>query len=704
MLSVADVATLLQREGSGVSAEDYDETAQPNDARQRRAELLRPVLASCEQARFAPSGNIDLIAEKLGDGSRDAAWRLPFGDSGILNFFLQQIAMGGMRQGLHIHALRIIGNSCADTDENRARVVEGDFLAPIIRDLDMESLIPFSIPVLFNILVDYGEQQLRLQGCRKRRANMCAEPAQRLASQSRLSHKLTLLLSSPRISEYSPFINYFCKILALLVAQEGEVELAHPSTVPVLLTLAATSPYNDDIEDFITLASVAMAYLAPESSQNRLISAGQVSLLLNVYYHAHVNVAVDHIDDPDLVNQLRQLQTSLLSTLADLTASDAFFTRYPLQGPVSQTFWAWLRAPNARLQTASCLALGNYSRSDELSYALVHTHGAHIPVIELLSNPEINDAQVLHAAISFLKNLAIPANNKPSLGDLLEPSCVPRIYAFDSQPHVQFAAVSLTRLLLVNCPSNVRRICKPLSSDPSSPAHERTNVHALVSLFERSDAEPTRLEASRSIAAICRVLHSNPAAPILPDWDPSNSSLQSSAHTSDNTLLSSVSSDYSEDSKRRDFFYKRHYLENALAFLVAQTKWPILRSEAWFVFALMCRSRDGAASVLTMFHVQAAMDSLIEAVTGRRSFQPAERQIEPGQSSSLLSTAGDLELEPQQVDASQKANMAKVDRENAVVLCTEILRNWGDELPPLRLGALQDLIKQGTELIAAEKR
>ncbi|KFA71623.1 hypothetical protein S40288_03677 [Stachybotrys chartarum IBT 40288] len=685
MLSVADIATLLQREGSGVSAEDYDETSQPDDARQRRTELLRPVLASCEQARFAPSGDIDLIAEKLGDGSRDAAWRLPFGDSGILDFFLQQITMGGMRQGLHIHALRIIGNSCADTDENRARVVEGDFLAPIIRDLDMESLIPFSIPVLFNILVDY-------------------EPAQRLASQSRLSHKLTLLLSSPRISEYSPFINYFCKILALLVAQEGEVELAHPLTVPVLLTLAATSPYNDDIEDFITLASVAMTYLAPEPSQNSLISAGHVSLFLNVYYHAHVNVAVDHIDDPDLVNQLRQLQTSLLSTLADLTASDAFFTRYPVQGPVSQTFWAWLRAPNARLQTAACLALGNYSRSDELSYALVHTHGAHIPVIELLSNPEINDAQVLHAAISFLKNLAIPANNKPSLGDLLEPSCVPRIYAFDSQPHVQFSAVSLTRLLLVNCPSNVRRICKPLSSDPSSPAHERTNVHALVSLFERSDAEPTRLEAARSIAAICRVLHSNPAAPILPDWDPFNSSLQSSAHASDNTLLSSVSSDYSEDSKRRDFFYKRHYLENALAFLVSQSKWPILRSEAWFVFALMCRSRDGAASVLTMFHVQAAMDSLIEAVTGRRSFQPAERQIEPGQSSSLLSTAGNLELEPQQVDASQKANMAKVDRENAVVLCTEILRNWGDELPPLRLGALQDLIKEGTELIAAEKR
>ncbi|KFA55876.1 hypothetical protein S40293_06931 [Stachybotrys chartarum IBT 40293] len=685
MLSVADIATLLQREGSGVSAEDYDETSQPDDARQRRTELLRPVLASCEQARFAPSGDIDLIAEKLGDGSRDAAWRLPFGDSGILDFFLQQITMGGMRQGLHIHALRIIGNSCADTDENRARVVEGDFLAPIIRDLDMESLIPFSIPVLFNILVDY-------------------EPAQRLASQSRLSHKLTLLLSSPRISEYSPFINYFCKILALLVAQEGEVELAHPLTVPVLLTLAATSPYNDDIEDFITLASVAMTYLAPEPSQNSLISAGHVSLFLNVYYHAHVNVAVDHIDDPDLVNQLRQLQTSLLSTLADLTASDAFFTRYPVQGPVSQTFWAWLRAPNARLQTAACLALGNYSRSDELSYALVHTHGAHIPVIELLSNPEINDAQVLHAAISFLKNLAIPANNKPSLGDLLEPSCVPRIYAFDSQPHVQFSAVSLTRLLLVNCPSNVRRICKPLSSDPSSPAHERTNVHALVSLFERSDAEPTRLEAARSIAAICRVLHSNLAAPILPDWDPSNSSLQSSAHASDNTLLSSVSSDYSEDSKRRDFFYKRHYLENALAFLVSQSKWPILRSEAWFVFALMCRSRDGAASVLTMFHVQAAMDSLIEAVTGRRSFQPAERQIEPGQSSSLLSTAGNLELEPQQVDASQKANMAKVDRENAVVLCTEILRNWGDELPPLRLGALQDLIKEGTELIAAEKR
>lgn len=49
------------------------------------------------------------------------------------------------------------GNSCADTDANRARVVEGKHLVAIVHRLQDESLIPFTIPVLYNILVDYGE-------------------------------------------------------------------------------------------------------------------------------------------------------------------------------------------------------------------------------------------------------------------------------------------------------------------------------------------------------------------------------------------------------------------------------------------------------------------------------------------------------------------------------------------------------------------
>jgi hypothetical protein len=86
------------------------------------------------------------------------AWRGPIGDSGLLDFFLGCLARDTLRQGFYIHALRLIGNSCADTDENRARVVQGNHITSIIRLLQDQSLIPFTIPVLFNILVDYGEQ------------------------------------------------------------------------------------------------------------------------------------------------------------------------------------------------------------------------------------------------------------------------------------------------------------------------------------------------------------------------------------------------------------------------------------------------------------------------------------------------------------------------------------------------------------------
>lgn len=88
------------------------------------------------------------------------AWRGPIGESGILQFFLSGLAVDGLRQGLLIHSLRLVGNSCADTDENRERVVTGNHIPAVMRHLNDHSLIPFTIPVLFNILVDYGTSSL----------------------------------------------------------------------------------------------------------------------------------------------------------------------------------------------------------------------------------------------------------------------------------------------------------------------------------------------------------------------------------------------------------------------------------------------------------------------------------------------------------------------------------------------------------------
>jgi hypothetical protein len=45
-----------------------------------------------------------------------ASWRAPFGQSGVLRFFLDVISMKeDVDSNLLLHSLRVIGNSCADT-------------------------------------------------------------------------------------------------------------------------------------------------------------------------------------------------------------------------------------------------------------------------------------------------------------------------------------------------------------------------------------------------------------------------------------------------------------------------------------------------------------------------------------------------------------------------------------------------------------
>lgn len=323
--------------------------------------------------------------------------------------------------------------------------------------------------------------------------------------------------------------------------------------------------------------------------------------------------------------------------------------------------------------------------------------------MRLLSNPDIADAQLLHSAMSFLKNLAIPVQNKPLLGSLLDVGCIPRLLSLDTSPQVQFTAVSLTRLLVVNCPPNVARMCAPLSADPASPARERSSVHGIITLYERSDAEPTRLEAARAVAAICRVLHSNPVAPLLPDWEPPVVEIE--ADSSDSGLVEA-------ESQRLEYFYSNHDVARVLSFLVSQQKWPSLRSEAWFIFALMCRSKEGGRVIITLLQIHGTMTELIKAVTGRDaplSEVGSSDDIEGALSSAsapddqITSMADGLGLEPQQADPKQRESMIRVDRENALVMCTELLRTWGNQLPGLRLSILQDLVKEGTEIVAAQK-
>ena len=44
-----------------------------------------------------------------------AAWRIPYGQAGVLNFFLGVVSANNIEHDLMLHTLRLIGNTCADT-------------------------------------------------------------------------------------------------------------------------------------------------------------------------------------------------------------------------------------------------------------------------------------------------------------------------------------------------------------------------------------------------------------------------------------------------------------------------------------------------------------------------------------------------------------------------------------------------------------
>lgn len=524
---------------------------------------------------------------------------------------------------------------------------------------------------------------------------MWLEPAQKLASESGLSARLLKLLSASTIKSYMPVVPYVCKILALVVGQQPSPSSASEEdsqAANVLLKLALGPETRDDGEEFASVVSVALAYLATEEeSQAQPIADAELALFLDAFYHAQTNFTIEE-EEEDSAEALKQLNTSLMNVLADITSQDSFSESHNLESTVSQKFLTWLHQDVPMLRAAACLALGNLSRSDEASTALVSKYNAHEALVDILSDPSTRDGQLLHASMSFLKNLAIPAQNKAKLSGLLEPNGLPRIYTLDAIPQVQFAAISLTRLLLLNCAENIAKMCR-------KGGNGETPLETAIALFGRSDAEPTKMEAARSAGTVCRGLHSLPVKEMLSNPAP---------NADGKDLVGSIVSGGNEDSILRHTFYQSHPgIVKLLSFLITQDKWPVLRSEAWFVFALMARSSDGAHVVAGVLKQEGTLAVLTTTITGRKASTDQVQEIteEPvSENKEGGVTPQSLALEPQQVPAGPQANTAPVDRENALVMCTELEANWNeDEFVGLDKTEIQALIKEGTGLVAAHK-
>ena len=170
----------IQDHGSGVDGW-RDKFAHADDEGADRREALR-IVDYILKLLYLDKIELETATRILADGSRVEEWRLPFGDEGILDFYLNcltRVRSGHNEPEWTSDALRLIGNCCADLgssyeqshycyplkrslDANRERVLAKIDLSFLIAKLGSDDQVDLTIAVLCNLCFDYGTRSKKL--------------------------------------------------------------------------------------------------------------------------------------------------------------------------------------------------------------------------------------------------------------------------------------------------------------------------------------------------------------------------------------------------------------------------------------------------------------------------------------------------------------------------------------------------------------
>lgn len=421
-------------------------------------------------------------------------------------------------------------------------------------------------------------------------------------------------------------------------------------TVTNLLLQAEITP-----GDMLLIVNVLGAFLHQERFRNEFVEHDLVTVLTDVLLGSYSYEAPD-IDTEEEISTLRN---AISQSLSDISATNVFATRYTIRSPLVQNLVRWLSSAYDQLRIASCLVLGNLARSDSVCLEMVRRLSIHRKLSELMQDH--SDIQVVHAALGFLRNLALPAENKSIIGSQQFVETISSFWTMDFNPQVQYMSVCLLRQLMNSSIGNVRWLLESLSPDQDSPAHEKTYLSLLLLLFGRTDDMATKVEIGRTIATICRCIAS---------------SSQGLPVESTNAILHRL--------------YGMHAdIARPLAMMVSQSRFPIIRSEGWFALALMARSREGTAPVSEALQQMEVFGALVTTITG----QPTNGR---GTSSEdRRNRLSDSSTGSSETRSEQERDMQAKDRENALVLVNELLKNTV-RINFLFLNTLRRLLHQGS--------
>ena len=394
-----------------------------------------------------------------------------------------------------------------------------------------------------------------------------------------------------------------------------------------------------DPNNSVLIIRVINALLQKEQFLHEIVEEDLVNVLLDVLVSSYEYDA----QDSDTEEDAAVLRNVISQTLSDISATNLFARHYAIDSALVRTLIQWLSSSHEQLRISSCLVLGNLARSDSVCLEMVQRLSLHEKLLELLDNQ--SNMQVAYAALGFLRNLALPAENKTVIGTQQSMEIISTFWSLDFNPQVQHGSVALLRQLLNNCIGNVRWLLESLSLDPDSPAHEKTFLSLLLLLFGRTDDVSTKVEIGRTVATICRCIAS---------------SSQGLPPESTGAILHRLYGTHAD-------------IARPLAMMVSQSRFPVIRSEGWFALALMARSREGTAAVSEALQQMEVFGALVATITGQPTNGQHNNTPERPQTSNTRLSGGSSSSSDTR--SEQEREMQAKDRENALVLVNELLKN-----------------------------
>nr|XP_020833019.1 rap1 GTPase-GDP dissociation stimulator 1-like isoform X3 [Phascolarctos cinereus] len=190
--------------------------------------------------------------------------------------------------------------------------------------------------------------------------------------------------------------------------------------------------------------------------------------------------------------------TGILKTISDLVISlllgDESMQKLFADGTglIYQRISSWLMSPNIQMQLTGALAVANFARNDSNCVKMVQLGVVHQLLDVLEKHVDDGDVTVQHAALSALRNLAIPVINKVQM---LEEGVAKRIQMLlrSEMPPVQFKLLGTLRMLM----DGQVEAAETLGQEPAL-------LNRLVQWCEAKEHAGVQGEASRLLASLLR--------------------------------------------------------------------------------------------------------------------------------------------------------------------------------------------------------